>query len=126
MPSKVLLIISFAPRRVYHSKNVSVLPNAPEIAKSEANTGVDRPFFICFFRSGLPSCLCFVRSGLPSRFQNCIGTPKNSRQIFCLSRQRRLLLGTAHKLKIKRILTRVMCFFVKGLLGTITSDRREI
>ena len=84
------------------------------------------PVFICFFRSGLPSCLCFVRSGLPSRFQNCIGTPKNSRQIFCLSRQRRLLLGTAHKLKIKIILTRVMCFFVKGLLATITNDRREI
>ena len=80
-------------------------------------------FFICFIRSGLPSCLCFVCSGLPSHFQNCTGTPKNSRQIFCLSRQRRLLLGTVQKLKTKRILTRLMCFFMKGLLATITSDQ---
>ena len=55
--------------------------------KSEANTGVDHQFFIWFTHSGLPS-------------QNFIGTPRTQEgQIFCLSLQRQLQLGTAHKLK---------------------------
>ena len=87
----------------------------------KVNTGVDHPFFhVNLFRSlGLTSSFAL------SEFY--IGTPK---KYFALkvSIQRRLQLGTAHKLKttVILILTRVMCLFMKGLLATITNDQREI
>ena len=73
------------------SSKPSSVPQMPRDRKKQSKYRCQPSFFF----------ICFFCSGPPLRLQNFVGTPKNSRQNMCLSRQRQMQLGTAHKLKIK-------------------------